>query len=131
MTQIMPHRITGADVVLAVVLALVGVYLVAFAGPSGQGGEVVITAPGQAPLTLSLSENRTLVVSGLRGETVIEVSRGAVRFAASACPHRICLRRGAISRRGEWIACVPNGVFARVTGEGGELGEERYDRITP
>jgi hypothetical protein len=76
-------------------------------------------------------QNRTMRVPGYDGETVIEISQGTARVLASPCPHKLCIGRGAISKRGEWIACVPNGVFARVTGEGGEVEEERYDRITP
>lgn len=126
-----PHKITRADIILAAALALLGGYLVGFSRPSAPGVEIVISSASGAPFAVSLSENQVVRVAGSEGETVIEIADGVARFMASPCPHKLCIGRGAISKRGEWIACVPNGVFARVVGKAGEVGEGRYDGITP
>jgi hypothetical protein len=118
-------RITIADITLAVVLALFGAYLVVFHRPSGPGARVEIQTPGRATEVFDLREARTVHVAGLRGETVIAIAGGRVSFLSSSCPNKICVRRGEISRCGEWIACVPNGVAATITGKRG------YDGITP
>ena len=118
-------RITLADLVLALVLALAGAWLVASHRPSSPGERVAIRAPGRAVEVLDLREARTLRVAGLKGETVIEIAGGRVFFASSACPNKVCVRRGQVWRCGDWIACVPNGVVATI------LGESAYDDITP
>jgi hypothetical protein len=118
-------RITLADVVLAVVLAVFGACLAGLDRPSSPGARVALKAPGKAIEILDLSEARTVHVAGLVGETVIAIAGGRVSFVSSPCPHKVCVRRGEISRCGEWIACVPNGVVATIT------GERPYDHITP
>lgn len=118
-------RVTPADVALAVVLALAGAYLVASNGPSVPGATVEIRAPGRAVEVLDLGQARMVGVTGLRGVTVIAIAGGRVSVVSSACPNKVCVRQGEISRCGEWIACVPNGVAVTITGEGA------YDDITP
>jgi hypothetical protein len=86
---------------------------------------VVIRGPGGEPVTYDLSTDRKIDIDGLEGTTEIMIEEGCVRFVSSPCPHKLCLKRGRISRVGEWIACVPNGVVAIVTGDAG------YDGITP
>lgn len=73
----------------------------------------------------ALSEARKLEIEGSLGLTEIEISDGGAAFVASPCPHKLCIKRGSISKVGEWNACLPNGVVARIEGEAG------YDGITP
>lgn len=118
-------KITAADVALAVAVALVGAYLAGFHRPASPGARVAVRAPGQAAVVFDLGEARTVRVAGLRGETIVRISGGGVTFISSPCPNKVCVRRGEISRCGEWIACVPNGVVASIT------GKRTYDGITP
>jgi hypothetical protein len=120
-----PLRLTAADVGLVIVVALVGVYLAGFARPRTEGARVEISGPAGFTLTFPLDEARTVRVEGYQGETVVSIAAGEVRFITSPCPHKTCIRRGAVRRSGEWIACVPNGVVAVIT------GERDYDGITP
>jgi hypothetical protein len=112
-------------VVLAVLIAAVGVYLLAASRVAGAGSQVKMWSAAGDTLVCGLSETRTIRLSGLHGETLVQVEGGCIRFVSSPCPHKVCIRRGAISRCGEWIACVPNGVVAVVR------GERDYDGITP
>lgn len=116
---------TVADLILVVALAAVGVYLLTSSRAAGEGARVKVWSSAGDTLSCSLSETRTIRLRGLEGETVVRLEGGRVRFVASPCPHKICIKRGSVSRRGEWIACVPNGVVATV---GGEMP---YDGITP
>lgn len=118
-------RLTAADLILAAVLAAIGVYLLASGRATAEGARVTVWSSVGDTLSCGLLETRTIRMRGLDGETVIGVEGGRVRFISSPCPHKVCLRRGAISRCGEWIACVPNGVVATV------CGEKAYDGITP
>jgi hypothetical protein len=121
----MRSRITGADILLALVVATVGLYLAAADRPEVAGERLIIRAPGRAPMVLDLDEERVVEVEGLRGTTTVMVGGGRAAFVSSACPNKVCIRRGEISRCGEWIACVPNGVTATV------IGEAPYDGVTP
>jgi hypothetical protein len=117
--------ITVADLILAVVLAALGVYLLVSNRATAEGARVTVWSSAGDTTSCSLAETRTIRVRGLEGETVVSVEGGRVKFISSPCPHKICVRRGAVSRCGEWIACVPNGVVATIS------GERAYDGITP
>lgn len=119
------HSITLWDMVLAVATVALGVAFVAFGEAQVSGTQVAITGPGGKVLTFDLGQSRTMEVEGLKGRTVVSIDGGSVRFVSSPCPHKDCVRRGRISRSGEWIACVPNRVVATIT------GERTYDGITP
>ena len=64
----------------------------------------------------ALAEDRTITVSGPLGETILEIQDGAVRFVDSPCRDRICVAAGELAATGQWAACLPNRVFATVTG---------------
>jgi hypothetical protein len=118
-------KITLADVVAAGLICLAGAALIGWPGSRTQGSTLLVRDPAGNVLKLSLREDRTVGVAGLAGETTIEIANGSARFTSSPCPHKTCVERGAVSRSGEWIACVPNGIIATVT------GEADYDGITP
>lgn len=65
-------------------------------------------------LPLDLESNLTVV--GPLGETLIEIREGKIRVVDSPCPEKICIKTGAISKPGQWIACLPNKVFISVGG---------------
>jgi hypothetical protein len=59
-------------------------------------------------------------VKGPLGETVVVISGGKARVEDSPCPDKLCVHMPAISKPGQWIACLPNRVFVRVRGSSGE-----------
>lgn len=64
-----------------------------------------------------LDAEETLSVPGPIGETTVVLNGGTVRITASPCRDKICITMGPISKPGAWIACMPNRVFVRITGE--------------
>lgn len=88
----------------------VGVY----ANRSARATLVVETQEGR--YLYDLETNRDIAVSGPLGETHIHVEGGAARFHDSPCPNKTCVAAPAISKVGEWGACLPNGVMMRVEG---------------
>jgi hypothetical protein len=117
--------LTLADVILVAGFALLGAYLATSGRASEPGAYVEVRNAAGEISSFKLSEPRTIEVDGREGKTVIAISGGCARFIASPCSHKICMNRGAISCSGEWIACVPNGIVAVVT------GKRAYDGITP
>lgn len=64
----------------------------------------------------TLGEDRVITVPGPLGDTILEVRDGTVRFVDSPCRDRICVAAGELVATGQWAACLPNRVFATVTG---------------
>ena len=90
----------------------------AYAG-GGQNPNVVIEASGQRWI-YPLGEDRQLTVPGPLGEEIIEIRGGEAFVQSSPCPDKICIQQGRISKPGQWIACLPNKVFIRVSGTSGD-----------
>ena len=89
------------------------------------GRTVVVRSLGSESLVLDLSRSQTVEVEGLLGTTTLSIDGGTVRFVESPCPHSLCIKKGPVSRVGDLIACLPNGVVARIE------GKSDYDGITP
>ncbi|MBE6757625.1 MAG: hypothetical protein E7552_03630 [Ruminococcaceae bacterium] len=108
----------GDWVVLAATwLAALGLGLAFLLG--GKGGMAVVTTPTET-VTLPLSHDTVRTFTGRDGMAVtITVADGAVRFASSECPDRVCVHSGALSRRGACAACVPAGITVTVAATGG------------
>jgi hypothetical protein len=119
-------RLTVGDIALVAAIAVVGVLLLVLADRDAEtGSRVVMRALGGETHIFDLGRPQTVNIEGLLGVTKIVIKGGSVQFVDSPCPHGLCVRRGAISRVGDMIACLPNGVVATIE------GESDYDGITP
>lgn len=58
---------------------------------------------------IPLSKNTTYTVNGILGDTVIKVENGNVNILSSPCREKTCMSHG-ISKNGESLICLPNGV---------------------
>jgi len=104
---------------IALFLALLvvgGFSLFAYAGRD-RGGDVVIEASGSQWI-YPLDVNRRELVKGPLGDTVVVIQGGAASVEDSPCRDKLCVHMPAISKPGQWIACLPNRVFVRVRGNG-------------
>ena len=68
-----------------------------------------------------LSEDREITLEGPVGESVIQIVDGEASFKHSDCADELCVQSGAISKPGEWAACLPNEVI--ISTRGGESRE--------
>lgn len=114
-------RLRLLDLVAVLVsLLVVGV----FSASAYSGGEknpnVVIEASGQQWI-YPLRDDRQVTVQGPLGEEVIAISGGQAFVTSSPCPNKICIQQGRISKPGQWIACLPNKVFVRISGATGAV----------
>ncbi len=64
-----------------------------------------------------LDKDKEIKIEGNLGESIIKIKDGHVFFESSPCPNKLCVQSSAITKNGEWIACLPNGVFVRIEGE--------------
>jgi hypothetical protein len=109
-------RVSALDIA-AFVLALAVAALMAVRVYSGRSGtpEVHVRSPSQEWI-LPLDTDRIEEVPGPLGNTVVAIRQGQVRVLSSPCTEKICVKSGAISRPGQWIACLPNGVIVDIRG---------------
>lgn len=105
----------------AILFALVAT--AAFSMAAYTGGEknpnVLIQASGQEWI-YPLREDRQVTVSGPLGEELIRIEDGKAFVEYSPCPNQICIQQGKISKPGQWIACLPNKIFIRISGTSGD-----------
>jgi hypothetical protein len=119
-------KLTKVDIILAGCLLAAGLALAAGSRHGGEAGEVVVIRGGDGAISAySIRADTTLEIQGRIGVTAVAIVNGRVRFVSSPCPHKLCIQKGWISKSGEWLACVPNGVWAKI--EGGVA----YDGVTP
>ena len=111
---------------VAIVLAVVTLSVILIAqGVAGAGAgsspEARVSVNGKEILVRPLSEDaEELIVTGYGGKSYLEISGGMVRMIDSACPDKLCVKTGWISRPGESIVCLPNRVVIEIkSGEGG------------
>lgn len=109
-------------IILAVIAASVFLISSSMAGAGGDSGlKVSISVNGKEALVRPLGgENENLTIEGYQGESYVEISGGKVHMVDSACPDKLCVRSGWISRPKESIVCLPNRVVIEIKSvEGG------------
>jgi hypothetical protein len=115
-------RWTWADSLLVAGVLALAIFLLA-QDMSRSGGRhdgiLSVRVNGNEVMRLGLSEDRELEVRGWQGESVLEIRDGRVRMVESACPDKLCVRTGWISRPGESIVCLPNRVVLEIMASGG------------
>ena len=107
------------------IILLAGILLVAalLAGighmthKSEKGTLVVVSVRGKEYATYALSEHRTEEIPGVIGNNRLAIRDGVVRMEAAVCPDHYCMKQGEISKAGEQIICLPNGIVVEIVGE--------------
>lgn len=100
---------------LNVVFALVIVLLVAGGvvathafGESVDARSAVIHDANGKEYVMPLSKDAVLEVSTDAGRNTIQVKNGEVQVSDADCPNHDCVNRGAISKAGQQIVCLPH-----------------------
>ena len=112
------------DLILLLVVLAIGLagILFLYTRPAVSDGKVEVAVDGEVVMTLPLSEDTEVTISGFDGgENLLVISDGKAEIESASCPDGVCVRHYAISRDGESIICLPNRVV--VTIRGGEKGE--------
>jgi hypothetical protein len=91
------------------------------------GGEGAVSVSGDgASWVYPLDSGERLVVSGPLGDTVVDIRDGRARILSSPCTNQTCVASGAIHARGQWLACLPNRVMVRISGQAAEVDAASY-----
>ena len=81
---------------------------------TGDGARAVVTVDGQEIGRYPLSRSGTFSLNG--GTNVLVIENGEAWVSEAACPDKVCMGMGKISRNGEFIACLPNRLLIVVEG---------------
>ena len=95
------------------IAALAGAIFLLTRLPSGEGDSVEIRIGGELFKVLPLNTDSSTDVGGL---CTVVIENGAARVSESTCSNLLCVNHRPISRSGESIVCLPNGVTVRVSG---------------
>jgi hypothetical protein len=111
-------RILDLAAIFASLAAVAGFSLYAYSG-NGTAKQVVIESSGTTWI-YQLDETRTMQIRGPLGVTTIAIGDGKAAVIDSPCPDKLCVLSGAISRPGQWVACLPNAVMMHIGGGSAE-----------
>ncbi len=104
---------------MAALLLYLTLIILASLGNSGQGNReknrLLIDFEGGQE-SYSLSQDRDVALKGPVGTSIVRIAGGEACFLHSDCPEGLCTAMKAISRGGEWAACLPNRVFISIGG---------------
>ena len=103
------HDICLLAVIAALALAVFAVSLIC----RRDGEAVEVRVGGELYANLSLRADTVLDIDGL---CLLIIENGEAYISEAICRNQICVRHRPISRSGEAIVCLPNGVTVRITG---------------
>ena len=79
-----------------------------------------VTVDGTVWGTYALNEEQTVQIDTAYGSNTLRIEGGRTWMEAADCPNRDCVEKGAISKTGQIILCLPHKLSVTVTdGEGG------------
>jgi len=122
-------RATPADCLLIAGLLLLVAGLFYRVGTAAPGSRVIAVRDGNILFSAPLSETHETALEGPLGPTLLRVEGGEARILDSPCPHRICVRMGAIRNAGDLLACVPNRLVVQIEGQPPET-PQAYDLLS-
>ena len=112
------NRIKIADIFLILLFVVTIIYFsLNFFVKNKSPIKQVIIESGKNIWYYQVDKDKEIKVEGNLGESTIKIQDGFVSFENSPCPNKLCVLSSAISKNGQWIACLPNGVFVRIEGE--------------
>lgn len=115
------------DVFIAFIFILLIVASVLISAGEKSGEPYAEVKESQETYLIPLSADEELHLKGPVGNTIVNVSEGAVRVTDSDCREKICIAMGDVSAISGWIACLPNRVFIQVIGSTGDGGNPEVD----
>jgi hypothetical protein len=123
----MKIRLRALDACALAASVALSVFSFFYAYGGEAGGALLYIQDAAQTLVYSLDEEREISAAGPLGETRIVIRGGEAAVTDSPCRDKLCVSMGHIGRRGGWIACLPNRVFARVEGGSQRPSEGEVD----
>ena len=102
--------IKKADIILIAAIICISIALFFLLVPTNSGNEAVIRVDNQELYRLPLDRDCEIKLSG---NTVV-IKDGCAFMESADCPDKICVNHMEISKKGQSIICLPNGVIVEV-----------------
>jgi len=83
---------------------------------AGPAAEAQIRRDGLLVAAYPLNEARTVIVTGVLGQTVIRIESGRARVVSDPGPRQYCVNQGWLTRPGEMALCAPSHISLSLTG---------------
>lgn len=108
----------AADLIIAVISIATAFACFYFASDklTGKSSQVLIKTP-DAQYVYPLDKDAEFQIKGKIGITVIRISNSKVKIIDSPCQGKTCIHSPSISKNGQWIACMPNGILVSIKGK--------------
>ncbi|MEG0614432.1 MAG: NusG domain II-containing protein [Oscillospiraceae bacterium] len=100
------------DAVIIVTIAAISAVFLLFQQIVSPAVSAEITFSGENPTQISLSEDKIFTINGIE----FQVKDKKICVKNSPCGSKICVRTGWIGTSAEIIACVPEKMTVRITG---------------
>jgi len=114
------------DILIAVSIALFGVYWLMMGGYNAATDKTVVIYKGDAVIrTFPLLKDRIIQLEPFGVSMVVEIRDQKVRVLSSSCHQQICVRKGWTGQVHNPIICIPNKISIYITG-----ADPEYDAIT-
>lgn len=120
----MIHITRGDKLVLLLATVMLPTLYLQFWNDGRPGDQARILVAGQQARLVDLHQDQRIVVRGMLGDSVLEISNGKIRFVDSPCDNKQCVHEGWHQYGGQTAACLPNKVSVAILG-----GEQRFDAI--
>lgn len=116
---------TRADhILLLLVVSALPLLYTAMWTETGAADYLQIQAGNNESLTEDLSLDRTLLIHGPLGDSVVAINQGRARFLSSPCRGQVCVQTGWLQTTGSVAACLPNRISLTLLGQ-----HPRFDAI--
>lgn len=103
-------------IIIGSLITVAAALLLVFSLASKPGSYVEITVDGELYGVYSLSEDREIDINGAN---LLIIEGGKAYMKEASCPNHTCISRGAVSKSGQSIICLPNKVVVTVKGDRG------------
>ena len=106
--------VIAATVILAVILLIVPIV-------SNDNDAIIKIINNGAEYYYDLQNDDIIEIFSNGYQLKVVIENGTVYVSESECPDGICLAMNKISKRGQFIACVPAGVYIEAVAKSGDL----------
>ncbi len=106
----MKWRIADFLIIVLVVVLAFAIWLYPVFSEQGNDAQI---KQGEETKSVSLLEDKEIVIDG----AIVRIADKKISIIESDCPDKVCVNTGEISKKGESIVCVPNGIVITIGGE--------------
>lgn len=121
-------RINKADIILAVIIAIVGIassFYIGLHDKNLENGVVVVHQDNKVYARYALDEDRKITIDEKGHINKITIKDGVVQMSFANCHSQDCVKQGKIKDGSKTIVCLPHKVVVEI-----EKSQSKYDSVS-